>query len=115
MTNQCRQSPPLGLSIQGTQPLHHLMAQQNMALLDQLYGRIMQLQFNEKQFVTLLRELQSGSIELSQLKISDGGFEIMPMPPSKPTEMKEAVRIDEPKAGGANNKSGDREKAPAAG
>ena len=83
------------------------MAQQNMALLDQLYGRIMQLQFNEKQFITLLRELQGGSIELSQLKISDGGFEIMPTPPTKPsskdTEGPQGLVRHDAEAGSDNN------------
>ena len=100
------QQKPAGLTIEQTQPLHHLMAQQNMTLLDQLYGRIMQLQQNEKQFIAFLREVKSGNIKLDRLQISDGGFEIMPAAPTNPTEMKKTVipgvNNDNPKAGSDN-------------
>lgn len=106
----CKQ-PKQGLTILGTQPLHHLMQQQHIQLVDQLYQRIVQLQSNEKQFIAMLREMKAGKINLEQIKVDDNGFQIMPTPPTKPTEMPETVKHDVAK-GSSNNAKSDKAAIP---
>ena len=77
-------------TLEPLQPLHHIIMQKDMGLIDELWQRIQAMAQSAGLTKDLLSKLKSGEIDMERVFITDEGWRLMPAPQA---EMPEPIAV----------------------